>query len=229
MGLFDYIFGEDEPVKTATPNVKTPVNKSQPVETLTPNVTIPTATPKPEPVTPWMNQEFLRKLRAHETGIWSGDEKAQMSAIGDNGEAVGQFQQHAINVQNATDILAKKRRIVAQEWARKNNVAIGGKEYTNYLNSLPPSKVFNASDRTNPAKSLEIYNINMSDLVQILEKKKGKPLTEVELARAHNAGNEQRYKGNQEYGVRYLKSMGILSEYDKKKKEEEAKAKSKKK
>ena len=69
----------------------------------------------------------------------------------------------------------------------------------------------------------------MADLVQILEKKKGKPLTEVELARAHNAGNEQRYKGNQEYGVRYLKSMGILSEYDKKKKEEEAKAKSKKK
>ena len=226
MGLFDYIFGEEEPVKTATPNVKTPVNKSQPVNTLTPNVTIPTATPKPEPVSPWMNQEFLRKLKAHETGIWSGDEKLQLSAIGDNGEAVGPFQQHAINVQNATDILAKKRRIVAQDWARKNNIEIGGNRYHQYLNSLPPSKVYNASDRTDPVKSLEIYNINMADLVRELEKKSGKPLTEVELARAHNAGNEARYKENEKYGVRYLKSMERLSEYEKsQKKEDKAKKK----
>jgi len=49
MGLLDYLFGEDKPVKTATPGLKTPVNKSQPVETLTPNITIPTATPNNSP------------------------------------------------------------------------------------------------------------------------------------------------------------------------------------
>ena len=46
MGFFDDIFGDDKPVPTATPNLKTPVNKSQPVSTLAPAIKPVLAAPK---------------------------------------------------------------------------------------------------------------------------------------------------------------------------------------
>jgi hypothetical protein len=230
MGIFDSIFGDDKPapVPTATPNLKTPVNKSQPVETLTPMIGPPKpalATPvQPEqPVSPWMDKEFRRKLRAHETGVFDGNEVLQLRTLGDKGEALGPFQQHEINVQDANQTLAKQRRIVAQKWAKEHGFSLDSKEYKNYLNGLPPSVVYTAKDRSDPKKSIEIYNVNMSALVPLLEKAKGGPLTEIELARAHNAGNVKRYQSNQNYGTRYTKSMGLLSEADKKKAEEEKK------
>lgn len=233
MGFLDSIFGNDEPVPTATPNVKTPVSKSQPVETLTPMIGPPKpalATPvQPEkPVSPWMNKEFLRKIRAHETGVFDGNEVLQLRASGDKGEALGPFQQHEINVQDANRTLEKQRRIVAQTWAKKNGLSLDSREYKDYLNKLPPAKVYTSKDRSDPTKSLEIYNVNMSALVPVLEAAKGGPLTEVELARAHNAGTVKRYQSNQNYGTRYTTSMARLSEADKKKAEEEKKKKTKK-
>lgn len=80
MGLLDYLFGEDKPVPTATPNAKTPVSKSQPVSTLTPNITVPTATPSDNPnyVSAAEDIAFdrLKMLETwHKKGIKIGNEK----------------------------------------------------------------------------------------------------------------------------------------------------------
>ena len=218
MGFFNDILGSTEPVKTATPNVKTPLNKSQPIETLTPAVMPPAlATPTPIPTSPWMDSTFVEGLKWHETR--RNTPEAQMSAIGDTGAAHGWLQQHEINVNNANEILERKRRIEAQNWARSKKIEIGSSEYKEYLNSLPPAAKYKASDRTDPVKSMEIYDTNMKDLVPKLEKMLGRKLTKTELARAHNAGTVERFKINKRYGERYDESQKDIP------KKEEAKKK----
>lgn len=158
MGLFDYIFGEDEPVKTATPNVKTPVNKSQPVETLTPNITPPLATPiKPVEVNTWKKTDFLEKLKWQESGPFI-DDKERASKSGDTGRAIGPYQIWPIYVKQA------------------NNYLPAG------------AKPFTMEDRLDAKKSEQIIDAFMGNAVNEFKSKYGRSPNEIEIARLHHSG-----------------------------------------
>ena len=208
MEFLSSIFGADTP-KTATPAKETakPATLTPVGSSATSGPPIVLATPKePEkPVSSWMDSKFIERLKWHETQ--RDTPEVQMKMIGDKGKAHGWLQQHEINVENANEILAKQRRIIAQNWAKNNKVEIGSKDYIKYLDSLPASVKYSSLDRLDPVKSIEIYDVNMKDLVPKLEKMLGRKLTDTELARAHNAGTVERFKGNQIYGQRYDESI----------------------
>jgi hypothetical protein len=211
MDFLNSIFGADVP-KTATPVKETAkpatLTPVSPSSVNTPPVTLATPkAPTQEKPLPWNDPVWKRALDNQETG-YNKSEEERNNAIGDLGRAVGKYQQWPINVETANMMEERSRRIVAQDWARENNKAIGGKEYMTYLSKLPAARKWTIADRKNPEKAEEIFQVIMTSLNKQFISKYKRPPTPVELARLHNAGSIEGFetsKRNPVYGVEFDK------------------------
>lgn len=206
MGLLDYLFGEDKPVPTATPNAKTPVSKSQPVSTLTPNVTPALATPSPAPAVKdkyWhISDENWNRLQFHETGPNKTREQRE-SALGDPSTktkgvmlAVGPAQLHPEFVTQVNKLLDVR--------ARRGE-------------KVPPH--FTLNDRKSTEKSRQMVDIHQYWIGREFEQKMGRPPTDEERAQLHQAGSMGSYgsESNKAYGNKYKESKKAYDEQNQKK------------
>jgi len=203
MGFLDSIFGEDKPVPTATPNVKTPINKSQSVETLTPNIIVPTATPVQPPVVDKYyhipDNEWNILLR-NETG--PNKTKAQReAALGDPSTknkgvmlAVGPAQLHPEFVEQVNKLIDVR--------ARRGE-------------KVPPH--FTLQDRNSTEKSRQMVDIHQYWIGKEFEQKYGRQPNSVERAQLHQAGSMKSFNNdsNKKYRESYLAAKSAHEEEEK--------------
>ncbi len=211
MSFLDYLFSP-EPTPTATPSKTAPTPSTVPIKTLAPQQKVPLATPAPNPRI-YNNEVWRQSLFNQETG-YNKTAQQRNTAIGDKGLAVGPFQQWPVNVQNANDIALKLQRIEAQQWAKKNNVAIGSKKYNEKLASIPKPYKYTLEDRKDPLKAEAIFQLNMNDLHNQFVNKYGREPTATETAGLHNAGTVVGLKENErtpaymvEFSQKYAEAM----------------------